>query len=122
MIVMRSQINTIIKCRNSPPPPPYVITNNTVDVSVITLGVQSPLTLVGPSASVGLNEYQTHEMMIFDSPHDLTSASVAETLTLKNGETTRDYARTAHSSGEMFGLKFWENWYILGQVRVRENQ
>eukprot|EP00536_Pseudo-nitzschia_multiseries_P003727 jgi/Psemu1/252938/estExt_Genewise1Plus.C_580101 len=25
------------------------------------------------------------------------------------------YSRTAHSEGEMFGLKFWENWYVIGE-------
>merc|ERR1712176_1006226 len=30
--------------------------------------------------------------------------------------------RTAHSEGEMFGLKFWENWYIIGQNDPGEDE
>jgi hypothetical protein len=52
-------------------------------------------TLVG-SESIGLNDYHTHETMIFDA-----SPSLASTHKLING---RSYARTAHSEGEMFGL------------------
>lgn len=28
---------------------------------------------------------------------------------------TRLVILTAHSEGEMFGLKFWENWYVIGE-------
>mmetsp|Transcript_19813 Transcript_19813/g.32516 ORF Transcript_19813/g.32516 Transcript_19813/m.32516 type:complete len:558 (-) Transcript_19813:1736-3409(-) len=60
--------------------------------------------------SVGYNQYQTHETMVFDDVknplHDLTLG--------KNGE-EKLYSRTAHSEGEMFGLKFWENWYVIGE-------
>ena len=62
--------------------------------------------------TVALNDYRTKEKMIFDSPHSLT-----EEITLgkdKDGNSKR-YSRTAHSEGEMFGLKFWENWYVIGE-------
>jgi len=65
------------------------------------------------SKSIGLNEYQTNEVMVFDkqSPNDPYS-----TLVVNKGKPNEaSYARTAHSEGEMFGLKFWENWYVLGE-------
>jgi hypothetical protein len=59
--------------------------------------------------SVGLNQYSTHETMVFDNVGMENLMSLG-----KKGE-EKLYSRTAHSEGEMFGLKFWENWYIIGQ-------
>lgn len=69
--------------------------------------------LVYGSNSVGLNDYSTHEVMVFDQ----TSASekFANFISLGKDKDQNTYARTAHSEGEMFGLKFWENWYIIGE-------
>jgi hypothetical protein len=66
----------------------------------------------GGLQSVGYNQYSTHETMVFDSPAN--GPMDALNLGNKGGE-EKLYARTAHSEGEMFGLKFWENWYIIGQ-------
>lgn len=65
------------------------------------------------SKSIGLNEYQTNEVMVFDkqSQNDPLSNLVVN----KGKANEASYARTAHSEGEMFGLKFWENWYVLGE-------
>ena len=30
-------------------------------------------------------------------------------------DTDKDSQRTAHTEGKMFGLTFWENWYVIGQ-------
>jgi len=69
------------------------------------------------SQSIGLNEYATHETMVFDAPSD--PASELFNLFLDKSASTngnqKSYARTAHSEGEMFGLKFWENWYVIGE-------
>lgn len=55
--------------------------------------------LVG-SESIGLNDYNTHETMIFDRV-----VSPVERLVLHKGTDEEvSYARTAHSEGEMFGL------------------
>lgn len=52
------------------------------------------------SQSIGLNDYSTHETMVFDS----VATAGKNKLTLKDSS----YSRTAHSEGEMFGLsKFW---------------
>lgn len=59
------------------------------------------------SQSIGLNDYSTHETMVFDS----VATAGKNKLTLKDSS----YSRTAHSEGEMFGLKFWENWYVIGE-------
>lgn len=87
----------------SPPPPKNVL-------EVIALEDESSLDLLGPQ-SIGLNAYHTTETMVFDK-----SPSAANALTWVKGDKQGvSYARTAHSEGEMFGLKFWENWYILGE-------
>ncbi|KAL3807494.1 LOW QUALITY PROTEIN: hypothetical protein ACHAXA_003985 [Cyclostephanos tholiformis] len=62
--------------------------------------------------SVGYNAYSTHETMIFDSN---VNGAAKDLMKLGRGGEERLYSRTAHSEGEMFGLKFWENWYIIGQ-------
>jgi hypothetical protein len=63
------------------------------------------------SKSIGLNEYNTNEVMVFDSFKDAPANLVVN----KGKENEASYSRTAHSEGEMFGLRFWENWYILGE-------
>jgi hypothetical protein len=52
--------------------------------------------------------------MVFDT---VKSNGVGEAVKLALGKRGEEnlYSRTAHSEGEMFGLKFWENWYIIGQ-------
>lgn len=65
------------------------------------------------SKTIGFNDYSTRETMVFDKPGDAVSQMAS--LILKNGKEEKSYARTAHSEGEMFGLKFWENWYVIGE-------
>jgi len=91
----------------SPPPPSNVrekVANRDTD------------NLMYGSQSIGLNEYATHETMVFDSPSDpatdLFNLVLGKTGTNAN---QKEYSRTAHSEGEMFGLKFWENWYVIGE-------
>lgn len=69
--------------------------------------------MMAGSQSIGFNDYATHETMVFDSPAD--PASKLFSLVLGNGKDQKTYSRTAHSEGEMFGLKFWENWYVIGE-------
>lgn len=64
------------------------------------------------SQSIALNDYATHETMVFDKPNQ---ASQFASIFLGKGDNKQSYARTAHSEGEMFGLKFWENWYVIGE-------
>mmetsp|Transcript_16434 Transcript_16434/g.25766 ORF Transcript_16434/g.25766 Transcript_16434/m.25766 type:complete len:586 (+) Transcript_16434:163-1920(+) len=66
--------------------------------------------------SVGYNQYSTHETMVFDSAANnggVGEKAVGMMLGKKGDE--KLFSRTAHSEGEMFGLKFWENWYIIGE-------
>ncbi|KAL7546773.1 hypothetical protein ACHAWF_010107 [Thalassiosira exigua] len=65
--------------------------------------------------SVGYNAYSTHETMVFDAASKNEVAERAADLVLGRKGEERSYARTAHSEGQMFGLKFRENWYVLGQ-------
>jgi VDE lipocalin domain len=52
------------------------------------------------SKSIGLNEYQTNEVMVFDKVED----SLTNLVVNKGKENEASYSRTAHSEGEMFGL------------------
>lgn len=62
--------------------------------------------------SIGLNEYNTNEVMVFD---DVKGDAAADVVLNKGKQNEASYSRTAHSEGEMFGLKFWENWYVIGE-------
>jgi len=66
------------------------------------------------SQSIGFNDYQTHELMVFDSKNDPKS-QFSDLILGKGTGKEASFSRTAHSEGEMFGLKFWENWYIIGE-------
>jgi hypothetical protein len=48
--------------------------------------------------------FRVEEQLQFDEGTYLTSS----------GTTTKSH-RTAHTQGRMFGLSFWENWYIIGE-------
>jgi len=84
----------------SPPPPSNKREN-------VKMGEEG---LMYGSQSIGFNDYATHETMVFDN-----GSSNLHNVVLGKGENEKSYARTAHSEGEMFGLKFWENWYIIGE-------
>ena len=47
------------------------------------------------------------------------SATLHETLEF---DTTPGSRRTAHTEGKMFGLTFWENWYLIGENKPNEPQ
>lgn len=68
--------------------------------------------LVYGSQSIGFNDYETREVMVFDKAAD--RSGFKNVVLGKGTNNEQSYARTAHSEGEMFGLKFWENWYIIG--------
>lgn len=87
----------------SPPPPRNEKENVLSDVDGLMYG----------SNSIGFNDYATHEVMVFDQPS--TSEKLANLISLGKGSDSKTYSRTAHSQGEMFGLKFWENWYVIGE-------
>lgn len=65
--------------------------------------------------SIGLNEYNTNEVMVFDDAASLDTAKQTNLVLNKGKSNEASYSRTAHSEGEMFGLKFWENWYVIGE-------
>ena len=54
------------------------------------------------SKSMGLRDYQTNEVMVFDTPK--TSVSKNNLVLNKGTSKEASYSRTAHSEGEMFGL------------------
>ena len=58
------------------------------------------------SKSIGLNDYSTSEVMVFDKQNDPLTNLVVN----KGKSNEASYSRTAHSEGEMFGLsKFCVN-------------
>jgi len=78
-------------------------------------GVRESLAGDSGLQSIGYNQYSTHETMVFDNDGGSALGEKAMDMMLgKKGE-EKLYSRTAHSEGEMFGLKFWENWYVIGQ-------
>ena len=56
------------------------------------------------SQSIGLNAYNTHEVMVFDTPESSASATPFKMRNAAGADESVSYARTAHSEGEMFGL------------------
>jgi hypothetical protein len=74
------------------PPPPSNVRENIREDS-------SHSALFG-SKSIALNDYRTHETMVFDRNANPLQQLVLNTA---SGE-EQSYARTAHSEGEMFGL------------------
>lgn len=87
----------------SPPPPKNI--RETIQTS------EEDGEMLG-SLSIGMNAYSTHETMVFDK-----NPNPVDNFISKKGVS---YARTAHSEGEMFGLKFWENWYVIGENEANE--
>lgn len=87
------------------PPPPTKIRES--------VKVREEDGLLYGSRPIGLNDYKTQEVMIFDTPQD--AKSQFSNVVLGKGSKQASYQRTAHSEGEMFGLKFWENWYVIGE-------
>ena len=71
-------------------------------------GVRESFSLVsdnGGLQSMALNDYHTHEVMVFDSPATSNFFNPLQQLVLNPGTSNQaSYARTAHSEGEMFGL------------------
>lgn len=64
--------------------------------------------------SIGLNEYNTNEVMVFDDTSPASKDGSTNFVLNRGKANEASYSRTAHSEGEMFGLKFWENWYVIG--------
>jgi len=86
----------------TPPPPKN-------EREVINIGKNG---MVVGSQSIGFNEYETHEMMVFDNANNIKSTltNVAFNVGKQNEKL---YSRTAHSEGEMFGLsKFYGSFII----------
>lgn len=55
------------------------------------------------------NDMHMHETVVFDN----------EEITTSSGRKMRS-KRTAHTEGRMFGLTFWENWYVIGESKPGE--
>lgn len=83
----------------SPPPPRQV--RESMAVFKEDIGTNTGAgALEGGFKSIGLNEYHTNEVMVFDSAPEAKTNFVVK----KANGNQATYARTAHSEGEMFGL------------------
>jgi hypothetical protein len=92
----------------------------------------------GLKSMMALNDYHTHETMIFDTTTipattswtnswknsiapEVSSSSLSSTLVLHPGTTQeQSYARTAHSEGEMFGLSTCCVGFLLRRVNIHK--
>ncbi|KAL1503451.1 hypothetical protein AB1Y20_011938 [Prymnesium parvum] len=77
-----------------------------VSVDIGSTGVDVEVEYSMPRARVG-------------QPPQVFSSTLHETLQFDNTPGSR---RTAHTEGKMFGLTFWENWYVIGQNTPKEPQ
>jgi len=106
------------------PPPPKQVRESLAVYGKDDLRIKKAGNKDNGLLSIGLNEYNTNEVMIFDDATSLDKVKLSTSkdggneasIVLNKGKTNEaSYARTAHSEGEMFGLKFWENWYVIGE-------
>jgi hypothetical protein len=67
------------------------------------------------SQSIGFNDYQTREVMVFDKPTD-SNSQLMNVVLGKGTDTEASYARTAHSEGEMFGLS--KSIFVFNRMHV----
>ncbi|KAL3929418.1 MAG: hypothetical protein SGPRY_001969 [Prymnesium sp.] len=77
-----------------------------VSVDIGSTGVDVEVEYSMPRARIG-------------QPMETFSSTLHETLYFDNTPGSR---RTAHTEGKMFGLTFWENWYLIGQNKAKEPQ
>ena len=76
-------------------------TGGSLDISPGTAAVQVEYSMPRMRAGQPPETYSStlNEKMVFDAPNS---------------------KRTAHTEGRMFGLTFWENWYVIGENQPRE--
>jgi hypothetical protein len=96
----------------SPPPPRQVRESMAVyntDDGDWSSSAPSLVALEGGFRSIGLNQYNTNEVMVFDNTANAADTTLSSSsdggdnkLVLRKGQA--QYSRTAHSEGEMFGL------------------
>jgi hypothetical protein len=63
--------------------------------------------------SMALNDYRTHETMIFDAATSHAAALAPPLVLAKGTSSEASFARTAHSEGEMFGLSTCREKMVL---------
>jgi len=71
---------------------------------------------IGQNTASVLVEYAMPRQRI-GQPTEIYHATLNEKLEF---DTTPGSRRTAHTEGKMFGLTFWENWYLIGENKPKE--
>merc|ERR1719261_1387692 len=71
---------------------------------------------VGEDTAAVLVEYAMPRDRLGAAPETF-HASLTEKLEF---DTAPGSVRTAHTEGRMFGLTFWENWYVIGKNKPDE--
>jgi hypothetical protein len=71
---------------------------------------------ISPSTAAVEVEYTLPRERI-GAPPDTFQSRLVEKLEF---DTVPGAVRTAHTEGHMFGLTFWENWYVLGKNKAAE--
>jgi hypothetical protein len=71
---------------------------------------------ISPSTAAVVVEYTMPRERIYSEP-ETYKARLVEKLEF---DTAPGAVRTAHTEGHMFGLTFWENWYVLGKNKPDE--
>ncbi len=71
---------------------------------------------VGPQSAVVEVEYTMPRERV-GTPPSTFRARLVESLEF---DTAPGAVRTAHTEGHMFGLTFWENWYLIGANQPKE--
>lgn len=87
----------------SPPPPSGMRESVLMDTSSSSGGTNGAMVGGSGLQSMALNDYRTHEVMVFDGA--VSDSNPLQKLIFNKGTANEaSFARTAHSEGEMFGL------------------
>jgi len=85
------------------------------DAKQVSASTTKAMTVGGGSAVVEVEYTMPRERV--GQPAEVFQAKLVESLEF---DTAPGAVRTAHTEGHMFGLTFWENWYLIGANQPKE--
>ena len=87
-------------------------------------GADAKRMLAGKEVSMDIGEDTAAVLVEYAMPRDRVGAAPetfhASLMEKLEFDTAPGSVRTAHTEGRMFGLTFWENWYVIGQNGPKE--